>query len=68
LTQKPNQLAFVNHSLAIHEWYLTARTTTFLNSYTDQLMLAGIPLENWGIVLQQSFTASMLLLTATGHF
>ena len=36
--------------------------------YTGQPALAGTPVKNWGILLQQSFTASMPLLMATSAF
>jgi len=33
--------------------------------YTGQPVLAGTPVKNWMILLEQSFTAHMPLLTAT---
>jgi len=40
----------------------------FYGHYTDQLALACFRLKNWGILLVQSFTARMPLLTATSAF
>ena len=36
--------------------------------YTGQSVLAGTPVKNWMILLEQSFTARMPLLTATSAF
>jgi len=37
----------------------------FYGHYTEQPASAGTPVKNWRILLEQSFTAHMLLLTAT---
>jgi len=51
-------------NLLLCNFCTTITTTTVFWHYTEQPALAGIPLKNWTILLQQSFTAQMPLLTA----
>jgi len=43
-------------------------TTIFYGHYIGQLALAGTPIKNWSILLEQNFTAHTPLLMATTAF
>jgi len=57
----------VQLSLALQFTYDTTATTVY-GHYTAHPVLAGTPVKNWRILLEQSFTARMPLLMAASIF